>query len=67
MYVCMCSYNNYDEYVMHAHKHFLCVYARTTEPNWILPGLDFLIHNFSAGPEILFSMEYKIHIYMHKV
>jgi len=39
----------------------------TAEPNWILPGLDFLIHNYSAGPEILFSAEYKIHIYMHKV
>ena len=39
----------------------------TAEPNWILPGLDFSIHSYSAGPKILFSMENKIHIYMHKV
>ena len=39
----------------------------TAEPNWILPGLNFSNHNYSAGPKILFYMENKIHIYMHKV
>lgn len=69
MYVCAVTLITMNILCMHTNISygFTLELQCTTELNWILPGLDFLIHNYSAGPEILFSMEYKIHIYMHKV
>jgi len=69
MYVCAVTIITMNMLCMHTNISYQSTLElqRTAEPNWILPGLDFSIHNYSAGPKILFSMENKIHIYMHKV